>query len=77
MRNIPPWGTKDDNPWKEFDLFEDWARTKKLRHIDISDSRTLIELWEICCDVFMHDREQKVEYPDLPTVTFDVNGFIE
>ena len=75
MNNIPPWGDSRDNPWKEFDLFEEWVATKKLKHINISDSRVLIELWELCSDVFMHEREEQPVYPDIPTVGFDVDGF--
>lgn len=67
MKDVPPWGSNENNPWKEFDLFEEWARSKNLKYIDISDARTLIELWEICCDVFVHDRELKSEdYSEIP-----------
>lgn len=65
MNNIPPWGDSSDNPWKEFDLFEEWAATKKLRHINISDSGVLIELWELCSDVFMYDKEEQKTVPEV------------
>jgi hypothetical protein len=51
---IPPWGNNEGNPWGEFDLFSEWVKTKNLNYIDVDKTSVLVELWQLCHEVFKH-----------------------